>query len=676
MKKLIGKFLILGIPILFAAILLYPTFRAAQLGKEKSQLKTAQDSAAFETNYGQKLKDAKAGQIKLGLDLQGGMYVTLEVDVIKLIEESAMNELQQEETFRQVIDETRKQAEVSEDNALDIFLKNFDAIARPKGKQLINYFDVGESNDISDKKVIEKLKRNTDDAIDQALQVIRQRIDKFGVSEPTIQKQGSRRIMLELPGVQNETEMRQLLSTTARLEFKLVRNNQDIARTFARIDNYLAKINGGKKDEVKTDSLAKADTTKPAETAAKADTANVAQSDSAKKADTANPYAGLSQEEQYKRFVQDHPFTSMFVTYFLPPQEGARPALIQYISKTLPDGEYMFRIGEKEIKKFESIINRPDIKVLIPTEYEVLLSAKSEGVKEKKGEGVFNIFGVKRESELTGDCIESAQATFDQQSNQPVVMMGMNSDGSERWATITGANIKKRIAIVLDGRVYSAPTVQNKIPNGSSQITGMANVEEARMLEIVLKAGALKAPVKIIEERVVGPSLGEDSINQGLLASLIAFILVVLFMIIYYHMGGLIADVGVLINVLIIVSILAAMGGTLTLPGIAGVILTIGMAVDANILIYERIREELNRGRSLKAAVDEGFAKALTAIIDSNVTTFITGLILFFFGTGPIKGFATTLMIGIVATLFTAITCSKAMITILHQKSPKLVNFG
>jgi preprotein translocase subunit SecD len=254
--------------------------------------------------------------------------------------------------------------------------------------------------------------------------------------------------------------------------------------------------------------------------------------------------------------------------------------------------------------------------------------------------------------------------------------MSMDDEGSDRWAQITGANIKKRIAIVLDDQIYSAPVVNQKIIGGNSQITGMADAEEARLLKIVLKAGALKAPVRMIEERVVGPSLGEDSIQKGLTSFLIAAILVILFMLFYYNAAGLIANLAIMINVLLILAILAAFQGTLTLPGIAGIILTIGMAVDANILIFERIREELLRGRSLRSAVDEGFGKALSAILDSNITTFLTGMILYFVGTGPIQGFALTLMIGILGTLFTGVYLSKKMFEILLARGITSFNFG
>jgi preprotein translocase subunit SecD len=254
--------------------------------------------------------------------------------------------------------------------------------------------------------------------------------------------------------------------------------------------------------------------------------------------------------------------------------------------------------------------------------------------------------------------------------------MDMNADGAAIWARVTGANVKKRIAVVLDDRVYSAPTVQNKITGGRSQITGSANIDEARLLEIVLKAGALKAPVKIVEERVVGPSLGEDSIRKGIISSAISALLVVLFMIIYYATAGVLADIAVTVNIVIIIAVLAAFAGTLTLPGIAGLILTFGMAVDTNILVFERIREELRHGRSLRAAVDEGFKRAFNAILDSNITTMITGAILYYLGTGPIRGFAVTLMIGIVVTLFTGITLSKVFFELILSRGATHFNLG
>lgn len=703
MKKNYGKILIIILPILAAILLLYPTYRANELTNKQNmaferakKAKNPTDSLAiieqFDKAYGDALKGAKINRLKLGLDLRGGMYVTLEVDVVKLLEESAQQDAI-DDVFNSVIDKTTKEAAMSDEDVISIFKRNFNQIARPKRKFLSDYFDFGGKTEAaeSDENIISKLQDNEKEAIDQALEVIRQRIDKYGIAEPTIQKQGSRRIMLELPGVTNEVEMRQLLQTTARLEFKLVRSDENLVSAFYQIDKMLAReATSGEKNPLDTLGLKK-DTTKQQEQASVDTNAkkekeaennqDTTLTDSAKaakaKADTSDPYAGLSDKEKFRRYRHDHPFTSLFDSYYIPQTKGARAQQIGYPTNNFPKGDYSFDIQEDSIRKFDLYLSRPDVKALMPFGVQILLAAKPQTMKDRSGKEYkfYAFYGLKREPELTGDVITNAVATYDPTTNEPVVSMTMNDDGSEKWATITGANLKKRISIVLDNQVYSAPVVQSKIVGGNSQITGMANAEEAKLLKIVLKAGALKAPVKIIEERVVGPSLGEDSIRSGLSASAFALMLVVLFMIIYYTMAGFIAVFALIIDLSIIVSILAAFQGTLSLPGIAGVILTIGMAVDANILIYERIREELYKGRSQKSAVEEGYRKAFRAILDTNTTSFFTGLILYFFGTGPIKGFAMTLMMGILATLFTQIVVSRAVIELI-MSGGRIVNYG
>lgn len=708
MKRYLGKILLVVVPIIAAIVLLYPTYEASQLEKlEKEAIANAKkagspaDSLAimekFRNSNGEQLKRAKARRLKLGLDLRGGMYVTMEVDVVKLIEESAQSETV-DELFNDVITKTNSDSKGSEEPALDIFMRNFNKIARPQGKSLLNYFDVGDFRDASEEKIVENLNEKIDKAIDQAQEVIRQRIDQYGVSEPNIQKQGTRRILLELPGVTNQDEMRSLLQTTARLEFKLVRNNKDIVTAFSKIDKVLSnQIKKGRGLEVEEpiavlDSVA-ADTTKVADAKAtetkkenekvKQDSASLAKADSAKADTTAakkdsinDPYAGLSQEEAQKKYALDHPFTSLFSTFFIPgPKQNLAP--VYYTQDQYPDGEYMFRIPKDSIAKFKILLARPDIAPLVPADLQIAIDAKpDQNLFTTQNVEIFDFYSLKKEAELTGEYVTDARSSFDQTTNQPIVLMAMNTEGAENWARITGANLQKRIAIVLDDRVYSAPTVQSKITGGSSQITGMANAEEARLLEIVLNAGALKAPVQIIEERIVGPSLGEDSIRSGFMASLLAIALVVLYMAIYYGVGGLVADFAVMLNVSLILSVLAALGGTLTLPGIAGIILTVGMAVDANVLIFERIREELYHGRSLRSAVDEGFKRALSAILDSNITTFLTGVVLFYLGSGPIQGFALTLMIGILGTLFTGILVSKAIIEMFLLNGATSFDFG
>lgn len=688
-----------------ALFLLYPTYKASDMMEIKSEYlqraekaESSKDSLdimeEFEEQYGEELEAARQDRLKLGLDLRGGMYVTLEVDVIKLLQESAQQDAI-DDVFMEVIEATKEDAGSSEENVIDIFQEKFKEIATPKRRYLSDYFDFGEIDDITeaDNRIVEILKENEGDAIDQALTVMRERVDKYGVSEPTIQKQGTRRILLELPGVTDEVQMRQLIQTTARLEFKLVRSNQDLVSAFYKIDALLSKEN--KMNDVVDTKPVPVDTTKAmdndtlksvqeqAETIEDAVAADEKEEDTTDvsteeaQPDTTDPYAGLSEDDARDEYLKDHPFTTLFSTYYISDGPNARRQPVNYAIDAFPAGEYGFEISDQTLDRFWEILSRPEVQELLPEGIEVLIDKGREFPTESGGlVEIYSIYGLKRQPELTGEVITNAQATYDPTDNQPIVIMVMNSEGSETWAKITGANIKKRIAIVLDNIVRSAPVVQNKIVGGTSQITGMENADEARMLKIVLKAGALKAPVQIIEERVVGPSLGQDSINSGITSIIVAMILVVLYMFIYYSKAGAIADFAVLLNVFLVVSILAAFKGTLTLPGIAGIILTIGMAVDANILIFERIREELYKGRSLRSAIDEGFSKALSAILDSNITTFITGLILYFLGAGPIQGFALTLMIGILGTLFTGIFVTRAVIELMVSKGATHFNFG
>lgn len=681
MKGNLRKYLTIALPVIFGLYLLFPTWRANSLEKERMSITDETARNKWDQEHKETLNRNKLQAVKLGLDLRGGMYVTLEVDAVKLLEEAAENSAV-DDSFTKVIEKTRQDAAVSEEPVINIFKRNFDAIAKPQGKSLINYYDLNDVKDISDDRIIDKLSKDIDEAIEQALTVIRQRVDKYGVTEPTIQKQGTRRILLELPGVNDPEEMRKLIQTTARLEFKLVRGSVEMIRSMVAIDQYLVNQAKGVKEPTAIPTVAdtaKKDTTSVAKAdSTKNDTSSVAKAgDSAKKND---PYAGLTDDQKRKKYADLHPFSKMF-SCAVSVSENTRPTPVPIEAEVLTqlpaEGRYFFSTNESYKKSILEMIRRPDIRRLMPNDFELAIMAKPYRGTEKSANPEYEMIVLKREAELTGDYVTDAYATFDPSSNQPMVMMSMDAEGSERWAKVTGANIKKQVAIVLDGEVYSAPTVQNKITGGSSSITGMANIEEAKLLQIVLKAGALKAPVQIIEERVVGPSLGEDSIKSGLMASAIAFALVVLFMVVYYSMAGMIANIAVMLNVLLVIGILAAFGGTLSLPGIAGIILTIGMAVDANILIYERIREELYRGRTMRSAVDEGFKHALSAIIDSNITTMLTGLVLYFMGYGPIQGFALTLCIGILTTLFTAILVSRSIIELILSRSPNAtISFG
>ena len=687
MKQHWRKLLVILLPILAAIYVLYPTYKASEyedlweIAKfDARQMSNPSDSIArlekFKDQYGEDFENAKLKRLKLGLDLRGGMYVTLEVDVTKLIQESAQKDAI-DETFEKVIKATEKEIHNNDNDVIDIFAKNFNSIAKPEGRSLISYFDIGDLSNASDDAIIKKLRESASSAVEQAKEVIRQRIDKYGVSEPNIQQQGSRRILVELPGVSNEDDIRQLISTTARLEFNLVRNNEKIIHAFKAIDAMLAEKDGlfneGKESNFNKNvakiaesvDASTASTTTTSSTSTNVDTTSssttTAESTttSPTSVDNSNPYKGLKQEDQQKLYRARHKFTSLFATFFVQNKTNSQ----QYDYEVEgPAGDYFFSITESNIDKFNAYLQMEGVQKLIPYNLKVLVGAKPQNEKDKAAEKIFRLNCVEKEPELMGDVITDAGKNIDQTNGSWVVNMTMNTEGAEKWAKITGANVGNQIAIILDGRVYSAPVVNQKIPNGSSVIQGMADVNEANLLEIVLKAGALKAPVKIIEERVVGASLGDDSIAAGINSSLFAFGLVIIFMILYYARAGFVADIALFVNVALILTILTSLGGTLTLPGIAGIILTIGMAVDANILIFERIREESEKGRGLKAAVEEGFAKAMSAIIDSNITTFLTGLILYYFGSGMIQGFALTLMFGILTTLFTAIFVSRALI--------------
>lgn len=655
---------------------MWPTYKFYQLDAERESF--ASDSIALEEwdrNNGEEYQSARQGRIKLGLDLRGGMYVTLEVDVLKLIEESA-DQLSVDDEFLEIIEKTRKETDKTDLDVLETFLKNFKAT----NLSLLQYFTLTNESDPTEEAIEEKLSRDVEGAVDQALEVISQRINKYDVSEASIQKQGTRRIQLELPDVKDEKEIRSLLQTTARLDFKRVlMNDRRMVETLYAID---ALLRG---DEP-------IDTADVVDSAAAIDSSAIAVSDTvpgdsvnadtaATEPDTTNPYAGLSDDEQLRQIKRDYPLTYM-IQGFYAQDKDKQFQQFDMILKTAVDfpttGVYRFIVSEANQAKLQRILDRNDVKKIMPIDLDILLGAKPQGTTQDKvdGAGFYDIYGVAGEADLTGDVVTEAFPSFDPASGASTVIMEMNSLGAERWSQITGANVGKQIAIILDGRVYSAPNVIDRIPNGSSSITGMSGADEATLLSVVLKAGALKAPVKIIEERVVGPSLGEDSIRRGLTSSVLSFALVVLFMFIYYMMGGGLADVALMMNVLLVVATLPAFGATLTLPGIAGIILATAMAVDANILIFERIREELAAGRDLKTSVKNGYEKAWSAILDSNITNMLSGLVLIVLGTGPVKGFALTLIIGVLMTLFTAVVVTRAMFEILISSGATTINLG
>ncbi len=553
-------------------------------------------------------RTAREKRVKLGLDLQGGMYLVMEVNTAKLLEKLAKDP---DQKFMEILNEAEQQAKIEEVNVVSVLAQKL----QQNNIRLSRYFGSIRQDD---SEIISTLEDQESDAVTRAIEIIRNRVDQYGVSEPSIQRQGARRIIVELPGISKEEDAKRLLQGSALLEFKIVREADFTIQVMNAIDSKLAEL-------LKTGS----DTTIVSDTTAVEDMT----------------------EEQ---FAREHPFFS-----------------VALINPQSPYADAFVRQSDKP--KLESYLARPEIQNVIPDNVQFAFWAKPEAKQD--GEDIYRLALVNKKAELTGGVIVDAQSNIDPQTSAPIVNMQMNSEGAREWARITGANIDKRCAIILDGVIYSAPTIRNKIPSGNSVIEGIGDLTEAKLLEIVLKAGALPAPVDIIEERTVGPSLGQDSISQGFSSTLIGFLLVAVFMIFYYSKTGAIADLSLFFTVLFIMGILAGFNATLTLPGIAGIILTIGMAVDANVIIYERIREELSTGKTIRAAIQSGYSNSYSAIFDSNITTFFTGVILYQFGSGPVQGFALTLMIGIVCSLFAALVVTRVVLDMMAAKGMK-VNIG
>jgi SecD/SecF fusion protein len=638
MKEFRFRLFIIIAAIAVSVYLLYPSYKDYQNSKKIAQILDSKKAAILKSNPSidrdqldkiltqvedsiksedPSIKEARAKRVKLGLDLQGGMRVVLEVNTSKLLEKISKNP---DDVFRSILKSAEQESNVTDASIVDIVGRKL----KERGIRLSRYF--GTIRD-DDSKILSDLKKQSEDAVTRGMQIIRNRIDQYGVSEPSIQQEGSRRIIVELPGVAREQEARQLLQGTALLEFRLVKDPEFAIQIMQKIDNVLA----GKQDLDST----KSDTSQAA-----------ADSTAVKDKDTTKKNKQLTKEQ----FTKAHPF---FTIAMIDPQGRSADAYV--------------KANQRE--KLQRLLHREDVQKVIPNNVEFVYSAKPIGMQE--GQQIYLMYLVNKNPELTGSVVTNAQANIDPNTSSPEVSMEMNSEGATEWARITGANVHKRCAIMLDGTVFSAPNIINKITGGRSSITGSKDMAEAKLLEIVLKAGALPAPVDIIEERTVGPSLGQDSISAGFVSVMLGYLVVAIFMILYYQRAGSVAAISLIFTILFIFGILAGFGATLTLPGIAAIILTIGMAVDANVLIYERIREEQETGKTIKASIDSGFSKAFTAILDSNITTMITGIILYQFGTGPVKGFALNLMIGIIASLFSALVIARLVFDYMTAKNHK-----
>ena len=578
-------------------------------------------------------------QIGLGLDLKGGMNVILEISVPDVVETLADHKT--DAAFVKSMEQAKKEEETSQSDFISLFIKYYRQNA--PGHRLAEIFATQQlkgqvSTQSSDKEVEKALRSQVQSAIDNSYNVVRNRIDKFGVVQPNIQKlEGQEgRIMVEMPGVREPERVRKLLQGSANLEFWETYNSEEITPYLRQLDQTMA--NGG---EVKKDTAAtekKDDAAKKAEVAEKTSPAKLkvnANNNSAAKA------AASSESAQMAQAKKTNPLLAVLQ---LAPQGSLSVVGYANVRDTAAVNKIIYSAAAKQV---------------LPSDLKLLWGAKpADGLSVKN---VYELYALKvtqsnGHAPLEGDVITDAKDEFDQMSNRPSVSMSMNSDGARRWAEMTKANINKAIAIVLDGAVYSAPRVNGEISGGNSQITGNFTIEDTKDLANTLKSGRMPAPARIVQEDVVGPTLGAQSIQQGLISFAVAFILLMLYMVLMYDfIPGMMANFALLVNLFFTLGILTSFQAALTMPGIAGIVLTLGMAVDANVLIYERTKEELRKGKALREAIKAGYGNAFSAIFDSNLTSIITGVILFVFGTGPVRGFATTLIIGICCSFFTAV---------------------
>ena len=601
--------------------------------------------------FGYTLKECREKEINLGLDLKGGMNVTMEVSVSDIIR--ALSGYNTTEIFNQAIAKANEKQKSSGADYLTLFFESFYEL--DANAQLASVFSTFELKDkvslTSTNAEVEKVVREeVEGAINNSFNVLRTRIDRFGVVQPNIQKLSQTgRILIELPGIKEPERVRKLLQGSANLEFWETYDLAEILPQLAQINSEAAKVNASteaaqaevKKEEVKKEEK-KADDVEALVEGLEADSLAQAEAD---------------QKAAVEEFKKNNPLFAIM-------QMSVNQATGQAYR-----GPVVGTVHYTDTAKVMDMLTSQVAKSVLPRELKLCWTVKAIDAAD----AYYQLVALKSQANgrpsLEGDVITDARADFGQTSAYANVSMTMNAEGARDWQRITRDNVGKSIAIVLDGYVYSFPTVQNEIAGGSSQITGNFTVEEAKDLANTLNSGKMPAPARIIQEDVVGPSLGQEAIRNGLWSFALGFLLIMLYMILYYGLiPGLIADFALLCNVFLLVGILSSFSAVLTLPGIAGIVLTMGMAVDANVLIYERIREELRAGKGMRKAIQDGFGNAISAIVDSNVTSFLTGAILAIFGTGPIKGFAVTYMIGIVSSFLTAVFICRLLLEVYAKK--------
>ena len=559
---------------------LLPSLRYAIMDEEKKSNLSDEQIDYFESR-----------SIKQGLDLKGGIYIVLEVDLPQLIDNLAKNK---DNNFNDFLVELKSEY----NNSSSDFFTVFEELVDDKSLKLPRYFiNYGKTKD----QIITQLSLQSEDSIKRVIEIIQNRVDQFGVAEPTIQKQGNNRVIVELAGIEDSERARDLLQSTALLELMIVKNVESTNAIIRQIDSIVSS-------------------------------------------------------EKTEKETENNEINDLF--------DSASSSELGFSSLLISVGGNL-AIASQDLSALKNILLNEDVKqILEATNSTILTSDSSIKLVNEIGEEeeFYTLYHLFDNAELTGGVIEDAQMRLSQAgvtAGQAVVEVEMNSEGSREWARITGANINNRIAIVLDKKVHMAPVIRSQIFGGGTVIEGLDSIEEAEDIAIVLRAGALPVPVTIAEERTVGASLGADSISKGTLSMAIGLLLVVLFIVFFYRMSGLIASFSVMWTLILLLGVLALLEATLTLPGIAGLILTVGMSVDANVIIFERIKEELRNGKSVRSAIDSGYERAIRTIVDANLTTGIAAAVLYQYGSGPIKGFATVLFWGIIVSMFTAIIVTR-----------------
>ena len=609
----------------------YATNKAGVIDRNKKQHYL--DSLWKEPVYlGSTLQEVNERELGLGLDLQGGMHVVLEVSPADILRGLSGNN--RDPKFAQALKQAAEDQKTSKTSFVDLFVTNFNEVS-PNTKLASVFATSANRGKINyqstDTEVRKMLNNEVDGAIARAYQIIQARVDKFGVANPNIQRlPGSGRIQIELPGVDNPDRVRRLLTGAAKLEFTEVYRLNELSPALEGMGAYLVAQEAARKAALGT----AANVTAPAGgTAAKGTSLESQLAQGAKKDSTAG-------KDTAAAAAQGTALTQLF----------------------LPVGQDQLGVYLKDTARANAVLNATEVRSQFPADAFFAWDRKT--FKSTDGKEILPLYFLKKPSgraPLEGDVITDAASDYDDRG-RPEVTMNMNADGARKWKNLTAANVNRPVAILLDNLVYTAPNVQNEIPNGRSSISGNFTIEETKDMANVLKAGKLPAPTNIVEESVVGATLGSEAVNAGVLSSIIGVLLVLAFVVFYYNRAGLIADLALIVNLFFLLGVMASLGAVLTMPGIAGIVLSIGMAVDANVLIFERIKEELALGKGFKQAVGDGFKNALSSIIDSNVTTFLTGIILFIFGTGLILGFATTLIIGILTSLFAAIFITRLIL--------------